>query len=384
MALDPFGALATLADSKAVQQLVSGEAPTIEDWALVAGGVVAALLTPMRGQSKTLGSIDKALASIEQQLSALPNTEYQQHIMAGERFLRDLPVSWRKEDDRADIIRDARGEFVRASAVAQQIGNAYLRALAEVAIASCWLWVPSLPDVQGTLGGARKILEEGVLNRADLKMVRAYIDVLRLCQAYGETGPVLRRGSPSLRAEQALPVDPAAVPAVPAVLAVNAETGQWVYCLGVWVRVGNVTLGKPGGWTSVEVDVMNERWPMVHVHLTAVPTALVPLVSTTEQLPVLPQRLSRMLRESDLFMKLRGKLGRLLDKESKALGDSNIPREDKDQALSQGDNLATTLWTEPVAGASQLAVMVRLPPCQVGALRGPSIAFLPGFLRSHD
>lgn len=354
MAVDLAVALVALTAAPAMMQLVRGEVPTGDDWAGVAGGIANALLTQTSDQST-------ALARIEQQVGALPAREYQQYMAAGRRFLHDLPVSWRKKTDRADIIRDARGEFVRASAVAQQMGDAYRTALAEVAIAGCWLWVPSLPDAQRTLGEARKILEEAVLNEAGPGMVRAYIDVLRLCQAYGEEPPALRAGLVWLSRDREVPADPATVPTVPAVLTVNAETGELVHCLGVWVQVSNIAAGQPGGWTSVAVAVTNESWPQIHISLAAV---WPPLVS--------PQRMLRAPQpEPDHLPPL---VDRFLDN---LFGIPNTPPQD--QPVTQGAHLATTLWTQPVAGASWLAVMVRLPPRRLGALRGPSIAFLvPG------
>lgn len=87
----------------------------------MAGSVAHALATHA-GQSKAPDH-GPALARIERQLAAVPDREYRQHIAAGRRFLQDLPVDWRTKKERARIIRDARVEFVRASAIASELGD---------------------------------------------------------------------------------------------------------------------------------------------------------------------------------------------------------------------------------------------------------------------
>lgn len=99
-------------------------------------------------------------------------------------------------------------------------------ALAEVAIAGCWLWVPSLEDVKNTIGRTREILEHEVLFGQSTPTA-AYADVLALAKSYGERS---RR--------TAMPVAPKwGLASVGARLAVFAVTGQWVEAAGVELKL---------------------------------------------------------------------------------------------------------------------------------------------------
>ena len=108
-------------------------------------------------------------------------------MTAGCRHLQDLPASWRTNQDRRDLIRDARGEFVRASAIAGNMGDTQRQAAAEVAIAGCWLWVPSMQDFTNTLDKARLMVETELLFRpigAFSVLSSAYNDIVTACKAY--------------------------------------------------------------------------------------------------------------------------------------------------------------------------------------------------------
>jgi hypothetical protein len=254
MAVDLAAALLAITASTVVRALVQGASLSDQDWAGVAGSVAHALATHA-GQSKAPDH-GPALARIERQLAAVPDREYRQHIAAGRRFLQDLPVDWRTKKERARIVRDARAEFVRASAIASELGDVRKAVVAEVAIAGCWLWVPSLPDVQRTLEAARLKLETALLGTGGKSVVRDYIDVLQLC-----------RGCGAVPAHWSIPVEPREVPSIDAVLSVSADDKKWAYSLGLWAKVGNAT-GSASG-TTATVELHNEHWPSADVWLGA-------------------------------------------------------------------------------------------------------------------
>jgi hypothetical protein len=85
-------------------------------------------------------------------------------MSAGVRFMSDLPVAWRTDEDRRDLIHDARAAFVHATAVAHQMSDVRLQVKAELAVASCWIWVPSVPDVRRTLEHTDALLVEEIKN----------------------------------------------------------------------------------------------------------------------------------------------------------------------------------------------------------------------------
>ncbi|WP_067461869.1 hypothetical protein [Nocardia amamiensis] len=234
-------ALINLAATAAVKKLVSGEDPGAEEWAGVATGVVSALLTPASRQSD--------------QLDMMPIREYEQHMLAGRRFLQDLPTQWRNEDNRRHIIWAAHGEFVRAGSVAERQGDLLRQVEAEVSVAGCWLWVPSLPQVQSTLRRACDALARSILDGAGAAAVRAYRQVLLLCQTYGEV------------AGRALPMDPTTTSAWPAVLVVDTERWKWTHCLGIDMRIGDVAYDRSGArranrTVAVPVEVTSREGPI--------------------------------------------------------------------------------------------------------------------------
>ncbi|MFD1940027.1 hypothetical protein ACFSKW_52080 [Nonomuraea mangrovi] len=256
--MDLAVALLALAASTVVRALVQGAWLSEQDWAGAAAGVANALITHA-GQSKTPDHGPR-LARIEGRIAAIPDRiydrRYDQHIAAGRRFLQDLPMNWRTTQERADIIRDARAEFVRASAIASESGAVHKAVVAEVAIAGCWLWVPSLPDVQRTLNAARHMLEASLLDTPSALVVRDYIDVLKLSRGYG-----------AVPAHWSIPVDPAKLSGIDAVLSVRADARRWAYCLGLWARAGGAS-GSANG-TTATIELYNEFWPEVDVWLGA-------------------------------------------------------------------------------------------------------------------
>jgi cold shock CspA family protein len=130
--------------------------------------------------------------------------DFDTRMIAGQRFLRDLPAAWRTDNDRRALIQDARGAFVDAVAIARNMGDWQRVAQAEVAIAGCWFWVPSIEDVRLTLGYARHVLEQAVVLRApepsllaDLAAVRALQEAL--VASTPVTQPDTSRASPGTR-----------------------------------------------------------------------------------------------------------------------------------------------------------------------------------------
>ncbi len=371
MAVDLAVALLGLAVSQTVRLLISGQEPTGDDWAGFAGGVTHALMTHA-GDTSTTQDHSAALAGISRQLDDIPVREYEQHMAAGRRHLDDLTGGWHSEADRRDIIRDARGEFVSASAVAMQLKDTARIALTEIAIAGCWLLVPTLSNAQLALEKALKILEDSVLDNAGPLMVQGYIDVLALCQAYG-----------AVPADWALPVNPELKPAA-AALAVKARRGQWVYCLGVKVRLGRVTAVEHfGPDTNVVVEVTNVLWPEIKVGLSD----RTPPGSTPAPYPVVarsPEGTPRAAPDP-----LAALARRLLAKPTRPanpapppslpphveLAGRPIPAPAQSwHSVPQQDTLATTLWTPH--SSRYLAVWVELPRRRAESLPGPNIAFL--------
>ncbi|MGK3208593.1 hypothetical protein [Amycolatopsis sp. MEPSY49] len=256
MAVDLAVALLALTTSTAVRALVQGNSPSQQDLAGFTAEVAAELINHA-GQSKAV-DYGPALVRIERQLAAIPDREYNQHIAAGRRFLQDLPVSWRKARERAEIIRDARAEFVRASAIASESGAVHKLVVAEVAIAGCWLWVPSLPDVQRTLNTARQKLEAELRGAFPTTlMVRDYIDILKLSRELG-----------AVPTHWSIPVDPSEVPGIDAVLSVRANAKKWAYCLGLWAKAGKASSGSANG-TTAAVELHNEHLASVDAWLGA-------------------------------------------------------------------------------------------------------------------
>ncbi|WP_141743780.1 hypothetical protein [Streptomyces agglomeratus] len=264
--MDPVvSAFVALAASATVKQLVRGESPSSEDWGGIAGQVVDILLTQSSSQNTALERVEQQLGRIEQQLSVQPANRYEEYMAAGRRQLRDLHPEWRTSRERDDIIRDARTQFVNAVGVAEVQKDIRRQTMAEIAVAGCWLWVPSLPDVEHTLRTARLELANAVRTGAGSDAVRAYSDILRLAKAYHEVGD-----------EYGIPIDPVTVipaltsrPGSPVVMAMRTEPGRWIRCLGVRMRVGPAS--RPSDplrrVTTVKVEVVNVYHPWIEVDL---------------------------------------------------------------------------------------------------------------------
>jgi hypothetical protein len=243
VAIELAVALSVIATKAVVGELIQGGPMTRETWAGAAKQVVDALVNHTSHQDVGFGRIGNQIDRIGNQIDDIPVREFGQHMAAGRRHLRDLPVAWRTEKDRRDLIHDARTEFVSAVGIAENMKDAQRQALAEVAIAGCWLWVGSLPDVQNTIGEARQILEQDVLwgtqiaewrfRRTPLSWdaVAAYADVLTLGKAYGERPAMTAVPIVSRRRW---------TPAPDAGVAVWAVADQWVECAGIEVKIGQL------------------------------------------------------------------------------------------------------------------------------------------------
>lgn len=226
MAMDLAIGLAALATRTVVVQLIQGQSMSDAAWAGVAGQVVDLIAGSAARQ-------DSGLQKVQERIDAIPAREFEERMAAGRRYVRDFPDGWRSGKDRRQLTRDARREFVHAYGIAEHMGSPVRQALADVAIAGCWLWVPSLQDVWKTVGAARQVLEDEILYGTSLPTT-SYRDVIRLCRAYGE--------EPAITADPIIPHWTR--PPVPgARLAVRAKYGHWVSCAGVDVCAESL----PGG-----------------------------------------------------------------------------------------------------------------------------------------
>ncbi|MFI6053908.1 hypothetical protein ACIBCO_27935 [Streptomyces violascens] len=235
MAIELAVALGVLAARTAVAQLIQGQSMDNAAWAGVATQVVDVLVsTSTRQESgfQQLGQKFDALGQridlVGQQVRDIPGREFEEYMAAGRRYVRDLPDVWRSARDRRELIRDARREFVHAFGIAEHMKSPERQAVADVAIAGCWLWVPSLPDVKKTIGAARQILEKEMLYGTTLP-TKSYADVLYLCQRYGE--------QPATAGKPIPPATPGRAPTDGALLAVHVTYGHPVLCAGVEIRV---------------------------------------------------------------------------------------------------------------------------------------------------
>lgn len=217
MALDLAIALAVIATRAVVAQLVRGVAPDTGDWAVVASDIAGAVVA---------GAASAPPQRVTQGHASAVR-EFDLYMASGRRYVRDLPDTWRTERDRLEMTRDARHEFVRAYSIAEQMNDTYRQAEAEVAIAGCWLWVPSLDDARKAMTSARQLLS-GAKIFGSPRATQAYEDVVKLCQAYGAApagrpiAPLISQTRPTL-APQAPPT-------------VKLEYGAWTQSGSVAIR----------------------------------------------------------------------------------------------------------------------------------------------------
>ncbi|MFC4909503.1 hypothetical protein [Actinomadura gamaensis] len=231
-------ALTAIGAKAAVTELVRGGAWSGSDWALVATQVVDAVVASPNRPDPALQRIEQGIGRIElrldvlgEKIDALPARsraqEFEIHMAAGRRYMRDLRDEWRGDRDRRRLVEQAQHEFVRAFGIAETMADPLRQAVADVAIAACWLWVPSLRDVQKTIGAARTVLERELLF-GTTRPVDAYVSVVRLCKAYGERPKHTRVPGPQTPGAR---------------LAVQAKYGKWVECAGIEVRVARAKAG---------------------------------------------------------------------------------------------------------------------------------------------
>jgi hypothetical protein len=188
LALDLAVALAAIALRAVVVQFVRGEILDTDGWSDVAGDVAGAVVA-------NAGSATPARTGIAR---VAPNNAAVREfdMTSGRRYVRDLPDSWRTERDRLELTRDARQQFVHASSVAEHMQDPYRQAQAEIAIAGCWLWVPSLDDTRKTMREARTLLARARFSGGPV-VEQAYQEVARLCRAFeppassAEVGPAV-------------------------------------------------------------------------------------------------------------------------------------------------------------------------------------------------
>lgn len=227
--------LAEFATRALVLKLMEGKRVDPNAWAVLAGQVAGTIVTASSRQDSELTELGRKVDALDQKvdalgrkLDAIPAREFSQHMTAGCRHLQDLPASWRTKQDRRDLIRDARGEFVRASAIAGNMGDTQRQAAAEVAIAGCWLWVPSMQDFTNTLDKARLMVETELLFRpigAFGALSSAYNDIVTACKAY-RVPTALNAGSLIVPGNDSSPIPGARV-------AVTGVHGQRIRCAGI-------------------------------------------------------------------------------------------------------------------------------------------------------
>ncbi|KOU39312.1 hypothetical protein [Streptomyces sp. WM6378] len=235
MAIELAVALGALAARAVVAQLIQGRPMDNADWAGVATQVVDVLVTTSTRQESDVHQLGQKFTElgrkvdlVGEEVRKIPGREFEEYMAAGRRYVRDLPDAWRSRKDRRELIRDARREFVHAYGIAEHMKSPQRQAVADVAIAGCWLWVPSLPDVRKTIGAARGILEKEMLYGTSLP-TKSYADVLYLCKRYGE--------QPANAGKPILPATPGRPPTGGARLAVRVKYGDPAVCAGVEMRV---------------------------------------------------------------------------------------------------------------------------------------------------
>jgi hypothetical protein len=235
MPIELAAALAGIATRTLVIKLLDGNRPDPNAWAGIAGQIVETIVGATSRQASELdelgGKVDALGGKVDAlgwKVDALPAREFGQHMTAGCRHLRDLSVSRRTRRDRRDLIRDARGEFVRASAVAAQMRDIQRQATAEVAIAGCWLWVPSIPDVTNTLDNARILVEKELLFGAVgafSGLSSSYRDIVTLCKSY-RVPATLNAGPLIVPSNESSPIPGARV-------AVRILHSEPIWCAGI-------------------------------------------------------------------------------------------------------------------------------------------------------
>ncbi len=280
-------ALVAVGTKTVVSQLIQGAPVTRETWAEASRQIIDALVSHSSRQDagfdRISGQIDRVSRQIDRvsrQIDDISMREFNEHMAAGRRHLRDLPVDWRTESDRRELTHDARIEFVRAFATAEQMKDAQRQALAEVAIGGCWLWAGSLRDAQGTFGKAREVLERTIIfgprtpslfnssvTADDPSLIADYVNMLKLCKQYGERP-----------ATTALPETRNREASDGARIVVYALTDRWVECAGIELKIGQLQeTTRQAPTTSpflrlsaylLPAEVRNTRFGSVWVSLT--------------------------------------------------------------------------------------------------------------------
>ena len=263
MSIELAVALGVIATRTAVAELIRGTPLDTDGWATVAADVVDAFITTSARQESNAAVLGRQIDQLGGQIGQLgrvlrnePIREFEEHMAAGRRYVRDLADSWRSERDRRELIGDARREFVRAFGIAEHMNDPLRQAVADVAIAGCWLWIPSLPDVLKTMAAARKVLEQEILYGAILPTA-SYADVITLCKSYGERSR--NAGAPIIPS-------PGSAPTPGARLAVRTKNNRWVECAGIELFLHG-TPAPTGG--TVKIKVRNSRAERVSLYVGA-------------------------------------------------------------------------------------------------------------------
>jgi hypothetical protein len=177
LALELAVALAAIAVRVGIAYFVRPETLDTEGWSGVAADVASAVAASAGSAAPARAGITRAM------LDSAAVREFDVHMTSGGRYVGDLPDSWRTERDRLQLTRDARREFVRASSIAAHMPDLYRQAQAEVAIAGCWLWVPSVEDAKKATTTARTLLARARTFGGPV-VEQAYQEVTELSRAF--------------------------------------------------------------------------------------------------------------------------------------------------------------------------------------------------------
>ena len=184
--MEIVGLLITAGASQAVQALVKGRGPRVDELAGVASGAVEQLLGAMlKAQDETARTLSRMEAKIDQ-MAAAP---YRNAMGTGYRNLQMAQPAHRSAADRSRLIDEALQQFISAAAAAQET-DAPLDAVfqAELLIAACWLAKGSPTDFHAVTREASIRVFERMLEELDRSEKSRFAQYL----AESKTGPIRR------------------------------------------------------------------------------------------------------------------------------------------------------------------------------------------------
>lgn len=240
-------------DIKLVTNLASIATSVSPDmlWLGVAARFVEAIVSHLDNrefEQNTTRALNDLRHEVSQVSTEVARQTYRQHMGAGHRMLKDLPLHPTPERRRR-AVDEAKAEFQRAGAMAGALGSSDLVITAELAITGCWYLLGSPQGVHAALQGALTVAEREVL-LGDRAVINRYRQVLTLCRAFG-----------LVRAATLIPIDPAKAPRLGAALTAHAP-------LGVWADMGEMSLLVTAvGHGAANVQFHNQTTVAVTVRL---------------------------------------------------------------------------------------------------------------------